>query len=359
MLLSVGASAPSEKARVHNHYLKSSLFCGLCMSRLIIHYSTNSAGVVYPYFVCIGRHQKRTNCTMSAINIHDVEQQVENLYKLVAITPEGAAMTKSRLKAAMEAGTAEAKRTQQVLLTQQTSLMERSKKLDGHLDGTIPGQLYREEQERVNHEMSVVSDRLGALKTEFEVLEQNLDDAIALAENCNEAYRRAPDALRRTYNQAFFKRILITRDESVEGVLAEPFASIVTVPENRNGTPPEGEAPCEGGSYEVICSKETGVVDLRGFEPLTSSMRTRRATNCATGPEASTLPRPIGPLEREAGSYWPEARRVSRSRTCASIRSSSAGPAKATSVARVRRAVSIDSGAACTTRSRRTSSTAA
>ncbi len=25
-------------------------------------------------------------------------------------------------------------------------------------------------------------------------------------------------------------------------------------------------------------------VDLRGFEPLTSSMRTRRATNCATGP---------------------------------------------------------------------------
>lgn len=30
------------------------------------------------------------------------------------------------------------------------------------------------------------------------------------------------------------------------------------------------------------------LVDLRGFEPLTSSMRTRRATNCATGPETST-----------------------------------------------------------------------
>lgn len=29
------------------------------------------------------------------------------------------------------------------------------------------------------------------------------------------------------------------------------------------------------------------MVDLRGFEPLTSSMRTRRATNCATGPETS------------------------------------------------------------------------
>ncbi len=192
-------------------------------------------------------------------------------------------------KAAIEAGATEAKRTQQVLMTHQSGLMERSKKLlDGHLDGTIPGQLYREEQERVNREMSVISDRLGALKTEFEVLEQNLDDAIALAENCYEAYRRAPDALRRTYNRAFFKRILITRDETVEGVLAEPFASIVTVSETANGASPEGEAPHANGSYKVICSKEHDLVDLRGFEPLTSSLRTKRATNCATGPDNST-----------------------------------------------------------------------
>lgn len=31
-------------------------------------------------------------------------------------------------------------------------------------------------------------------------------------------------------------------------------------------------------------SSKTLMVDLRGFEPLTSSMRTRRATNCAIGP---------------------------------------------------------------------------
>lgn len=163
--------------------------------------------------------------------------------------------------------------------------MERSKKLlDGHLDGTIPSQLYREEQERVNREMTVISNRLNALKTEFEVLEQNLDDAIALAENCYEAYRRAPDGLRRTHNQAFLTRILITREESVEGVLAEPFASIITVTETTYGASPEGEAPYESGSYKVTCSKETDLVDLRRFELLTSSMRTRRATNCAIGP---------------------------------------------------------------------------
>ncbi len=59
------------------------------------------------------------------------------------------------------------------------------------------------------------------------------------------------DAPRRTYNEAFFKRILITRDESVEGVLAEPFASIITVSETANGASPEGEAPHANGSYKV------------------------------------------------------------------------------------------------------------
>ena len=56
-------------------------------SRLIIHHSTNRSGAIYPYLICVGRHQKRTGCTMSAINIHDAERQIENLYKLIALTP--------------------------------------------------------------------------------------------------------------------------------------------------------------------------------------------------------------------------------------------------------------------------------
>ena len=62
--------------------------------------------------------------------------------------------------------------------------MDRSKKLlDGHLDGTIPGSLYPQKQERINGEMAVISDQLGALRTEFEALEPNLDDAMDLVTN--------------------------------------------------------------------------------------------------------------------------------------------------------------------------------
>ena len=88
----------------------------------------------------------------------EAERRIENLYKLVALTPEMAEQTRSGLRTAIEGGAELAKRTQKDLLRQQTRLMDRSKKLlDGHLDGTIPGPLYREEQQRMNAEMSVIS----------------------------------------------------------------------------------------------------------------------------------------------------------------------------------------------------------
>lgn len=59
--------ANGEKQREHPHYLKSSVFCGKCGSRLIVTTPKNRHGTVYPYFVCIGRHQKRTNCNQRGL----------------------------------------------------------------------------------------------------------------------------------------------------------------------------------------------------------------------------------------------------------------------------------------------------
>src|SRR6478735_7111477 len=60
----------------------------------------------------------------------------------------------------------------------------------------------------------------------------------------------------------------------------------------------KGKAPTRGAFHTSV--------DLRGFEPLTSSLRTKRATNCATGPRTSvTLSRPDRPSEstREDGGH--------------------------------------------------------
>lgn len=53
----------------HGHYLKGTVFCGGCGSRLLVTHAKNRHGVTYPYFVCSGRHAKRTDCTRPAILI--------------------------------------------------------------------------------------------------------------------------------------------------------------------------------------------------------------------------------------------------------------------------------------------------
>lgn len=56
-----------------------------------------------------------------------------------------------------------------------------------------------------------------------DVIEANLKAALDLTENCGSAYKAAPDHIRRLFNQAFFKRILVGSDTSVETELAPPF----------------------------------------------------------------------------------------------------------------------------------------
>ena len=47
-----------ERTREHPHFLKGSLYCRNCGSRMIITYARSGSGVRYPYFVCAGRHSK-------------------------------------------------------------------------------------------------------------------------------------------------------------------------------------------------------------------------------------------------------------------------------------------------------------
>ena len=76
-----------EATQVHGHYLKGTIHCGQCGSRLIVSNAKNRHGNVYCYFVCSGRHSKRTDCTRQAILIEDVEKLIEDYYTRVQITP--------------------------------------------------------------------------------------------------------------------------------------------------------------------------------------------------------------------------------------------------------------------------------
>ena len=57
-----------------------SLYCGQCGSRLTLPNAKSRRGVIYPFFMCTGRHAKRTNCERKSMFVPDIEAAVEDHY---------------------------------------------------------------------------------------------------------------------------------------------------------------------------------------------------------------------------------------------------------------------------------------
>jgi hypothetical protein len=214
-----------EKAFTHSHYLKGSIWCGNCGSRLI--FSRNKGrGGTYDYFVCIGRHRKRNDCSRKAILVSRVETGIEAFYHTFEVPPERVEEIKAtvteefaRLQAVAETDMARARRRLQQVKDQ------RQKLLDAHYAGAIPADMLKVEMQRQTAELAASERELTTASTNLTDLETQLGRALAAAGHCAEAYQEAPAAVRRQLNQGFFEKLYIAEDGGVQGVdLHEPFA---------------------------------------------------------------------------------------------------------------------------------------
>ncbi len=213
-----------EKHRDHPHYLKGSVFCGSCGSRLIVSHHAGRRGRIYEYFICLGRQQKRTTCLQKALLIDTVEGLVEEHYRHVQPTPELLGRIRQVLVQELQQARAFATKEREIQERRVRRLEdERQKLLDGYYAGAVPLDLMKREQTRLTAELNAASGRLESLSAQFDVVEANLDQAIALAGNWHDAYMRATDKERRQLNQAIFERIYVDEDGSVVHEFAEPF----------------------------------------------------------------------------------------------------------------------------------------
>jgi site-specific DNA recombinase len=106
----------------------------------------------------------------------------------------------------------------------------------------------------------------------------------------------AEPKLRRQFNRIFFEKLLVSDDETLAHELAPPFKQLLApdlsqelqaLSHGRQTTSRRQEAPQQNdppAAFAVRGSSFDYLVELRGIEPLTYSMRTSRATNCATAP---------------------------------------------------------------------------
>lgn len=212
-----------EKQRVHHHYLKGSVFCGRCGSRLCITKAKGNGGE-YLYFFCLGRH-KGSRCPQRYVSVEKVEQAVERHYAARVRMPESVQQT---IRAGLEAEldrqrrhAAPEARHQQARVKQLEE--ERRRLARGAITGAIPEDLVAEEQERIRQELAGAKRVLEASEAVFARIEEGLTLGLHLLSQWDQVYLQGGPLIRRRSNQAIFEKLLVEEDEVMEVEYKEPW----------------------------------------------------------------------------------------------------------------------------------------
>ena len=216
-----------EKDREHPHYLKGSIYCGQCGSRLIVCHAKGRGGT-YPYFICIGRQRDKMSCKQRAIRIEVAEAAIVAHYATVQLPEAEVARLRAYLGDELAKLRKDVERERMVQTRRLGQLEgERKKLLAAHYADAIPLDLLKSEQDRLTAEIANAEGRLAEVESDFQKTEANLARALTRAGDCAAAYREANDRLRRQFNMAFFKRLLLSDEGEVTGELASPFDVIL------------------------------------------------------------------------------------------------------------------------------------
>ena len=202
-----------------DHYLKGTVVCARCHSKL--GYSRNTGrGGTYDYFFCLGRATKRTNCNLPYLSAHAVERTVAGEWRtltLDATTTDAARRYVADQLARQHAGRSReltaATREVQRLTTAKARL------LDAYLAQAVELDDFQSRQTSIAQQLVSAQRRLNALGRDDEQLMARADVVLSLFERGSEVYGLADDGTKRLLNQAAFSWIGIglEDDETTDG----------------------------------------------------------------------------------------------------------------------------------------------
>ena len=130
---------------------------------------------------------------------------------------------------------------------------------------------------------------------------------LSILHNGQQQYLAATDNSRRDLNQAVFDKIYLDDDEITNSQHKAVYhylldSNLPAVLENEAKRQQDTVTPDNTKNLRPMAggSNVTLLVELRGFEPLTSSMPWKRATNCAIAPRAVPDYRMLSPVGKAA-----------------------------------------------------------
>ena len=222
-----GRRMAGDRSWRHEHYLKGTLFCARCHSRLGFGSSRGRTGELYPYFFCLGRNKKRTECDMPYLPAELMEKHVMAHWHDVRLAPE----VITRVREYVHDEIAEQRSKDETVLRSQRRRLEklertRQKLIDAYLAEAIPVADLKKRQEALGAEQREAERLIQLAGVNHELLQQRLEVALGLLEHCERLYVGESEKTRRDLNQAFFEALEMDKHGVVRAILAAPFAQL-------------------------------------------------------------------------------------------------------------------------------------
>ncbi len=222
-----------DRSWKHAHYLKGSLFCIECGSRLGFGYSTGKLGTAYPYYYCLGRNKQRTPCDLPYLRLEKVEAGVARHWRQQKFSHK----LITAIRNAVHVELATHRQTDHHVLVQQKQRLKklersRQKLIDAYLDDAISKADLKLRQDALALEQREAERLIELAGANHELAEARLETALGLLEHCEQLYVRSPDEVKQQLNQVFFTALFIDQDGNVAAAeLSEPFAFLTELGE--------------------------------------------------------------------------------------------------------------------------------
>jgi site-specific DNA recombinase len=231
-----------ERPRRREHYLRGSVFCAGCGSRLTYGVSTGQNKRGYAYYFCASR-VNRTPCSERPnIRPNLIEDAIQRMYakRPIRINAEESKRRQQAIRAMAEVSQESlryVRETKKQLIASLKLQQQRLIRLYAEEGDDTSPDAFRAERDRMRQEIAAAEASLAETEGRLELNEDDLCHALELAEDIAGIYELADERTRRGYNQAFFTRIKIKAhwdDEAgrtaveVSGVeLTDPYAVLL------------------------------------------------------------------------------------------------------------------------------------
>ena len=272
-----------ERSHRRTHYLKGSLLCNRCGSRLAYCVATGHGGS-YEYFFCLGRHERRTDCDLPHLSAEEVEEAIVHYYATQALSSDDHDRLRTMLVEDLANVERDKDKERRRLQSQVAEVRQaRLKWAEKAMAGVVPDDIAREKQAVLGKQLAHAQERLANLDAVGSGHRVGIEAVLRLARDCGYAYGESTSAWRHEWNMAIWDGLKIDVDRATgpvvrEGIMTPLFEAVRTAKDEswRTDGVPERARRARGPRLFSSCAglRVATVVEVSGLEPPTSTLRT-------------------------------------------------------------------------------------